>query len=73
MERLHLPFALLSDASLRLATALGLPNFEVEGETFLKRMALVIRDGVIETVFYPVFPPDRNAADVLAWLREHSR
>lgn len=72
-ERLQLPFALLSDASLRLATALGLPNLEVEGETLLKRMALVIRDGVIETVFYPVFPPDRNAADVVAWLSEHPR
>jgi len=73
VERLHLPFALLSDASLRLARAMRLPSLEVEGETLLKRMALVIRDGVIETVFYPVFPPDRNAADVVAWLGENSR
>lgn len=67
--RLHLPFPLLSDARLDLARALRLPVFEAGGETLLKRMALVLREGVIETVFYPVFPPDRNAADVLAWLR----
>ena len=68
-ERLHLPFPLLSDVDLSLATALRLPTFEAWGETLIKRMAFVIRDGVVERVFYPVFPPDRNAADVMAYLR----
>jgi peroxiredoxin len=69
-ERLHLPFAILSDADLRLTRALSLPTFEFDGMTLLKRMAWVIEDGVIAKVFYPVFPPDRNAADVVAWLRD---
>jgi peroxiredoxin len=67
--RLHLPFPLLSDAALRLTTAMRLPVMLVGGATLLKRMALIIEDGVIAHVFYPVFPPDRNAADVLEWLR----
>ena len=70
-ERLHLPFPLLSDAALRPTTALQLPAILVEGATLLRRMTLVIADGVIAHVFYPVFPPDRNAAEVLAWLRAH--
>lgn len=73
VERLHLPFDLLSDARLALADALRLPVMEVAGARLLRRLALVIDDGVISTVFYPVFPPDRNAGDVLAWLREHPR
>ena len=68
-ERLHLPFPLLSDAALRLTTALRLPVMLVGGVTLLKRMALIIEDGVIAHVFYPVFPPDQNAAEVLGWLR----
>lgn len=68
-ERLHLPFRLLSDAALRLTTAVKLPAMLVGGATLLKRMALIIDDGVITHVFYPVFPPDHNAAEVLAWLR----
>ena len=67
-ERLHLPFAILSDADFKLATALRLPTFSVDGMTLIKRMAWVIDDGVITKVFYPVFPPDRSAADVVAWL-----
>jgi peroxiredoxin len=70
-ERLHLPFPLLSDAALRLTTALQLPAMLVEGATLLRRMTLIITDGVITHVFYPVFPPDRNATEVLAWLRAH--
>ena len=66
--RLHLPFELLSDEKLEFAKALKLPTFEVDGMKLIKRMALVTRDGAIEKVFYPVFPPDRNAGDVLAWL-----
>jgi len=69
--RLHLPFAILSDAKLAFARAPGLPTFSVAGMTLLKRMALVIDDGVIVKVFYPVFPPDKNAAEVIAWLRHH--
>ncbi len=68
-ERLHLPFRLLSDAGLRLQRALQLPTFEVDGMTLLKRLTLVIDDGAIGHVFYPVFPPDRSAAEVIAWLR----
>ena len=72
VERLHLPFAVLSDHELRLTAALRLPTFEVGGETLLKRLTLVIRDGSIEHVWYPVFPPDTHAADVLRWLAEQS-
>lgn len=68
-ERMHLPFPLLSDADLTFATALRLPTFEVEGMTLLKRMALVLMDGKIVKTFYPVFPPDRNADDVVEWLK----
>ena len=69
VERLHLPFAILSDAGLALTRALRLPTFSVDGMTLLKRMAWVIDDGVISHVFYPVFPPDRSAETVAAWLR----
>jgi peroxiredoxin (alkyl hydroperoxide reductase subunit C) len=69
VERMHLPFPLLSDEKLALARALNLPTMSVAGQTLIKRLALVIADGRIETVFYPVFPPDRNAGDVLARLR----
>jgi peroxiredoxin len=67
-ERLHLPFLLLSDVDLRFTRALNLPTFVVAGMTLLKRMALVIDDGTIVKVFYPVFPPDKNAEEVIAWL-----
>ena len=67
--RLHLPFATLSDEKLALTRALNLPTFSTAGMTLLKRMALVIDDGTISKVFYPVFPPDKNAAEVIAWLQ----
>lgn len=67
-ERLHLPFPLLSDAKGQLAKALRLPTMMVEGNVLLKRLTMVVRGGGVEKVFYPVFPPDRNAADVLAYL-----
>jgi len=70
--RLHLPFQLLSDAELAFAEALGLPSFEVEGTVLLKRLTLVIEDGRIEKVFYPVFPPDKSAADVVEWLEQQN-
>ena len=73
VERLHLPFPVLSDERLELARAIKLPTFKVAGMTLLKRMALVIDDGIITKVFYPVFPPDKNAEEVIAWLRHGSR
>jgi len=68
-ERLQLPFALLSDANLELTKALRLPTFEAAGQTLLKRFTMVISEGRIEHVFYPVFPPDGHAEEVLRWLR----
>src|SRR5688572_31831969 len=67
-ERLHLPFALLSDEKLAFARALKLPTFEIEGMPLIKRMALIASDGKIEKVFYPVFPPDPNAGAVSTCL-----
>lgn len=67
-DRLHLPFPVLSDEQLELTRELGLPTFETSGWTLLKRLTLVIDDGTIRQVFYPVFPPDGHAAEVLAWL-----
>lgn len=68
VERLHLPYQLLSDASLTLSTALRLPTFVVNGVTLLKRLTLIVADAQISHVFYPVFPPDRSIIDVLEWL-----
>jgi peroxiredoxin len=68
VERLHLPFPILSDESLRLSGSMRLPTFHVSGMTLLKRLTLVIKDGIIEHVFYPIFPPDRNAREVVTWL-----
>jgi peroxiredoxin len=66
--REHMPYPLLSDPELRLAAALDLPTFEIGGMTLYKRLTLIAREGVIERVFYPIFPPDRDAANVVAWL-----
>ena len=67
-DRLHLPFPLLSDERLEFARALRLPTFQADGMTLLKRCTLVVDDGRVAHVFYPVFPPDRNAGEVIAWL-----
>jgi peroxiredoxin len=72
-QRLQLPFPLLSDHELKLARALDLPTMEVAGHTLLKRLAMILDDGRITTVFYPVFPPDRNAREVLTWLKGNAR
>jgi len=72
-ERLRLPFAMLSDEHLKLTQALNLPHFETSSMVLLKRFTLVIDDGQITHVFYPVFPPDQNASDVLAWTASHPR
>jgi len=67
--RLHLPFPLLSDAQFQFTRALDLPTFDVAGMELIKRMVLVIDDGAIAHVFYPVFPPDKSAQDVIDWLQ----
>ena len=69
VERLKLPFPILSDRGLALARVIKLPTFAVDGMVLLKRMALVIDDGAISKVFYPVFPPDKSAEEVIAWLQ----
>ncbi len=71
--RLHLPFPVLSDEALAFTKAMRLPALAVAGLTLIKRMALILDDGTITQVFYPVFPPDRNASDVLSWLKQHPR
>jgi peroxiredoxin len=68
-DRLQLPFPVVSDERLELTRELSLPTFETSGWTLLKRLTLVIDDGTIGHVFYPVFPPDGHAAEVLDWLR----
>jgi peroxiredoxin len=68
--RLHLPFPLLSDADLIFTKALRLPTFTIDGMTLIKRVTLIVEDGVIIKVFYPVFPPDQNAANVINWLSQ---
>jgi len=69
VERLHLPFSLLSDTRRALASGLRLPTFSIDDMTLLKRMVLVIEDGMIVKFFYPVFPPDKSADEVVAWLQ----
>ena len=71
-ERLHLPFEILSDVEFKLVDALRLPTFEVEGVRLVKRLTLVVRHGRIEHVFYPVFPPNESAGEVVGWLKAHS-
>ena len=72
VQRLHLPFELLSDASFELTRQLNLPTFEYGSLRLIKRLTLVVESGVITKVFYPVFPPDQNAADVIAWIHANA-
>ncbi len=72
VTRLHLPFTILSDEKLALTRAMKLPTFVTSGMTLLKRMAWVIDDGVMSKVFYPVFPPDKSAEEVIGWLQNPS-
>lgn len=67
-DRLHLPYELLSDEHLELATALRLPTLEWQNKTLIRRLALAIEDARILKVWYPVFPPDQNAQAVMEWL-----
>jgi len=73
VDRLHLPFPILSDAHRAFALAARLPTFEVAGHVLMKRLSLVIDDGVVTHVIYPVFPPDESARQVIAWLEAPSR
>ena len=71
VERLHVPFEVLSDEKLALTHTLTLPTFDFSGMTLIKRLTLIITSGKIERVFYPVFPPDKHADEVVAWLKQH--
>jgi peroxiredoxin len=73
VERLHLPFVILSDHDLKFIRALRLPTFTADGMELVKRLTLVIDDGVITHVMYPVFPPDKSASETLAWLNANKR
>jgi peroxiredoxin len=70
-NRLHLPFEVLSDSEFRLCNALRLPTFEVDGVRLVKRLTMIVRGGEIEHVFYPVFPPNESADQVINWLGAH--
>jgi peroxiredoxin len=71
VERLRLPYPLLSDERLELAGALDLPTFEFHDQTYLKRVTLIVSEGRVEAALYPVFPPDQAAEQALAWLAEN--
>ena len=71
VTRLEVPFEVLSDERFAFSKALRLPTFTVAGMTLIKRLTLIVRAGRIEEVFYPVFPPDTHAAEVIGWLRRH--
>jgi peroxiredoxin len=73
VTRLHLPFPLLSDADLAFTKALRLPTFKIDGMILIKRLTLIIRDGAIEHVFYPIFPPDGHADEVCLWLANNRK
>lgn len=68
VERLRLPFELLSDSELAFSRALRLPTFKVDSMVLIKRLTLILLDGRVEKIFYPVFPPDKNAHEVIEWL-----
>jgi peroxiredoxin len=70
-EREHIPFALLNDSDLTLGERLGLPTFAAGGMTLYRRLTLIAEAATVVKLFYPVFPPDRDATEVLAWLAAH--
>jgi len=73
VQRLQLPFELLSDSALEFTGSIGLPTFQSDGRVFIKRVSLIIDQGRIEKVFYPIFPPDRNASDIIAFLQSPAK
>ena len=72
-EREHMPFPVIADPEHQLGDALGLPTFNFDGSELYKRVTLVLEAARVTKVFYPVFPPDRNAVDVIAWLKARGR
>ena len=70
VDRLGVPFPILSDVNFELTNHLNLPTFEAEGKKLLKRLTMVVKDGIIIKVFYPVFPPDKNAEEVFNWIKD---
>jgi peroxiredoxin len=72
VDRLHVPFEVLSDSDLVLTRALNLPTFEINEKVFIKRLTLILRQGRIGHVFYPVFPPNAHADEVLSWLSRNA-
>ena len=70
-KRLHLPFELLNDSKLALTRAMNLPTFEYQSSEYIKRITLIVTDGLIQKVFYPVFPPDGNVHDVIDWIEKN--
>jgi peroxiredoxin len=73
VKRLELPYPILSDSELNFVQALGLPTFQFNSKTLIKRLTLIVDDGRITKVFYPVFPPDKSAEKTLKWLRQNPR
>ena len=73
VQELALPYPLISDESLQLSEALGLPTFDFQGLRYFRRLTLVVADAIVEAALYPVFPPDEGAAQALRWLRQHPR
>jgi peroxiredoxin len=71
-ERLQVPFEVLSDSDLKLTRALNLPTFKIDGKIFIRRLTLILRQGRIAHVFYPVFPPNAHADEVLSWLSKNA-
>jgi peroxiredoxin len=71
VERLHLPFPLLSDKDLKMANALGLPTFELESQTLLSRLTFIAHEGIIKEVMYPIAHPERNVEDAIEWLSKN--
>ena len=72
VERLHVPYEVLSDSELALTRALNLPTFEINQRVFIKRLTLILRQGKIVHVFYPIFPPNAHADEVLTWLSRNA-
>lgn len=73
VERIHLPYPILSDSEFKLIEALSLPTMVVANMTLIKRLTVIIRDGTIAKVFYPVFPSNKNPSEILRWLKTNSR
>lgn len=63
---------LVSDSDLEFQQKLGVPTFQIEENTFYKRLTLIIQESKIIKVFYPVFPPDTHVLKILEWLENNN-